>query len=127
MKPKNKLEEITEDLHKQEHIFTEQTELGAVMENLDRDTIDKNTQMSSIDVNTRLTDEEIKACVVFDELRRKKIIPEECQITRQLKRLKISLNGKGREEKVQIVSSDREQKSGTGFGMRLKNLFVPNK
>jgi len=106
-----------------DELIKEKSELGQVMDNLDSDKIDIKTNMSSIDMNTRLSDREIRASLVFDELRRLGLMPSECDITRQLKRLKISMNGEGRKEKVQMVNGERQQRSGGGFMSGFSNLF----
>ena len=118
------LDEKVADMAGKENIFSDDTELGQVMKNLDSDKVDQNTKMSSIDFNSRLTGQEINACLVIDELTRLGILPNEIGLTRQKKRLSVSLEGKGREEKVRIVAGEREQRAGATFGERVKNLFT---
>lgn len=103
--------------------FSEQTEMGEVMKNLDADNLDANTKMSSVDFNTRLDSLEINSILVIDEFMRLGIFPMEAGITRQKKRLAISLKGLGRQEKVRIIAGDREMKSGSSFGEKLSGLF----
>lgn len=104
--------------------LTETTELGQVMGNLDNDVIDEGTRLSSIDFNTRLTGDQIKHIMVIDELIRKGLYPD-MGLTRMIKRLNVSLQGKGREEKVTIVAGERTQRSGTGLLSGLKGFFGP--
>jgi hypothetical protein len=104
----------------------EVTELGAVMDNLDNDTQDVHTKMSNIDFNTRLSKDEINCIMVIDELTRLGILPEDIGITRQKKRLSVSLKGEGRKEKVAIVQGEREHRGGRGIGEKLKGLFTRN-
>ena len=101
----------------------EKTELGEVMQNLDSDTLDRETRMSSIDFNTRLGATEISSIMIIDELTRLGILPQNLGISRQKKRLAVSLDGKGRAEKVQIVQGQREHSSGGGVMGKLSGLF----
>lgn len=103
----------------------EKTELGEVMDNLDSDKIDPSSRMSSIDFNARLSGTEISSIMVIDELTRLGIFPESAGITRQKKRLSVSLNGKGRDEKVEVVRGERSNRSGGGMMEKFGNLFKP--
>lgn len=107
----------------EEVTFKDRSELGEVMDNLDQDTLDPTTKMSTIDFNTRLSETEISAVMIIDELTRLGIFPGEAGLTRQKKRLAVSLQGKGREEKVRIVQGERENRTGTGVMSRLGGLF----
>lgn len=117
------LDEDVSKLEGQERMIQKETELGAVMRNLDSDNIDKETKMSDIDFNARLKETEINACLVFDELVRLKILPEKAGLTRQKKRLSVSRDGLGREEKVRIVAGEREQQSGSRGWGKLTSMF----
>ena len=80
-----------------------------------------------IDFNTRLREGEINNIMIIDEFIRMGLFnPEEMSITRQKKRLSVSLDGKGRDEKVRIVAGERERVSGTGFMNKFKGLFTPH-
>jgi len=114
----DKIENISNEI-----MMKDKSELGEVMDNLDNDTVDTLTAMSSIDFNTRLNRSEINASLVFDELIRLKILPQTIGLTRQKKRLSVSLDGLGREEKVRIIAGKREDESGSSFGNKLSNLF----
>jgi len=122
MKKKNLEESVIQEASA-ENFFKEETELFQVMQNMDSDTVDASTKMSSIDFNARLNSHEIQATLVIDELTRLGILPDNLGLTRQKKRLSISLDGKGREEKVRIVQGEREARAGGGIGDKLKSLF----
>lgn len=117
------LEKNIDDIMNKEHIFTEKSELGEVMTNLDSDVVDSKTKMSSVDFNSRLTNNEVNACLIIDELTRIGILPQAMGLTRQKKRLSVSKDGLGREEKVRIIAGEREQRSGTGMFDGIKNMF----
>ena len=116
------LEDVTENVGK-EVPFEDVTELGQVMDNLDNDVIDDSTGMSKIDFNARLGRDEVRNIIAIDELNRLGIIPS-IALTRQFKRLSVSLDGRGRQEKVEIVQGQREQQSSKGF---LGGLFGSRK
>ena len=117
------LEKNIDELLDKEHIFSDKSELGQVMENLDKDIIDNNTKMSSVDFNARLTNSEVNACLIIDELTRIGILPNASGLTRQKKRLSVSKDGLGREEKVRIIAGEREQRRGGGIFEGIKNMF----
>lgn len=116
---------------------SEQTELGQVMENLDSDKVDDKTGLSTVDFNTRIKGYERGAILINDELQRLGIFTflnsspkpsaNTSSLTRPFKRLSISLDGKGRDEKVQLTQNQREHVSGGSFGERLKGLFTPQR
>lgn len=87
--------------------FKSTSEMGEAFDNLDND--------SFIDMNSRLSDDEISACTVIDELKSLGIFPSEANITKQFKRLKVSLQGKGRQEKVSVVTGTKEKKAPGSF------------
>jgi len=105
--------------------FFDEAELSQVMRQMDTDIVDPDTKMSSIDFNSRLNREEISASLIFDEFVRLGILPSGFGLTRQKKRLSVSLDGKGREEKVAIVNCEREAKAGNSFGSKIASLFKP--
>jgi len=84
--------------------LTPPTELGEALEQLNKDNIDEKTNMTSIDMRTRLSGVEISGVMSIDTLIALKVIPVDClMLTRQKKRLSVSLDGKGRDEIVGIV------------------------
>jgi hypothetical protein len=106
-----------------EQPFVESSELADAMKTLDTDTTDKSL-FSSIDFNARLTSFEINSIMIIDEFQRLGILPSEAALTRNKKRLSVSLQGLGRTEKVQIAQGQREHQSGSGIGDRMRNLFT---
>ena len=108
--------------------FQDKSEVGEVFDNLDRDEELEETRMSHIDFNSRLTSTEIANCITIDELKSLGILPAKARITRQKKRLSVSLAGKGREEKVTIASASRgadlSGRSG-GFMSKIGDFFKP--
>jgi len=117
------LEDSVQNLEELEKQMHEKSEMGEVLENLDSDSLDTDTKMSTVDFNTRLSDPEISACLVIDELTRLHIFPDETGITRQKKRLSVSLQGQGRQEKVAILSADRDFKANKSIGEKIGGLF----
>jgi hypothetical protein len=117
------LEDKVDFMMGQEKPFVEETELGAVMKSMDSDTMDDKTMMSSIDFNSRLSEPQVGACLVIDQLKHMGVLPANINITQGLKRLNVSLGGKGREEKVEIVVGQRAQQSGSGVMGKLGSLF----
>ena len=87
--------------------FKSSSDIGEGFENLDNN--------SHLDMNSRLSGVEISACTIIDQLKTMGVFPEQATITQQFKRLKVSEGGKGRTEKVQIVTGHREQNKPSGF------------
>lgn len=116
---------IDDDIEKESAVtpWKETSELREVMDNLDIDTPD-NTGMSKIDMNTRLTKSEIGGVLVVEELQQLGILPG-VTINKKIKRLKVSQDGKGRGEKVAIVTGEREFRVGGSFMDKLKGLVTP--
>lgn len=114
---------LEEDVSKyaMENKLFDEAELAQVLKKLDEDAIDNVSGLSSIDFNARLTRGEVNASIVTDELVRLGLLRKSVGLSRQKKRLSVSLEGKGREEKVRIVAGEREQRTGGGF---FKNLFT---
>ena len=84
--------------------MTPPTELGEALEQLNKDLIDPITNMTSIDMRTRLSSVEVSSLMSIDTLIALKVIPVDClMLTRQKKRLAVSIEGKGRDEIVNIV------------------------
>ena len=121
MNPKN--DNLDDILNRAEKDLKDKSELGEVMDNLDKDEVDTNTRMSSVDFNARLDPFEISSIMVIDEFKRLNIFPPDADITRQKKRLSVSIGGKGREEKVRIVQGERDNRTGMGVMDRMGGLF----
>lgn len=101
------------------------TELGDTLKNLNDDILDPTTRMSNIDMRTRLGWSEIPSLLCIDSLVSFKFLPTGClMLTRQKKRLNVSLQGKGRDDIVNIVAGKRDQEAqaaGGGFFQGLKD------
>jgi hypothetical protein len=93
------------------------TELGEALKDLDYDDLDPVTRMSGIDMRSRLQIFEINSLWCIDALVAMKFLPSSClTITRQRKRLLVSLSGLGRTEKVQMTVGQREQQAKAANG-----------
>ena len=89
------------------------TELGETLRELNEDQIDPDTRMTSIDTRTRLTPIETRSVLALDSLVGLGVAHSMClAITRQKKRLNISLMGLGRKEMVETVVGKREHDRG---------------
>ena len=103
-------------------------ELSEAMKELNDDTIDATTRMSKIDMRTRLHPFEINSILRVDTLVALKVLPTEClSLTRQKKRLNVSLHGLGRKENVDMAVGKREQDAKTagigGIVEKTKSFF----
>ncbi len=99
--------------------INQSTELGDTLKELNNDTIEDNanTRMSGIDMRARLHPMEISSILALDALVALKIMPVSClAFSRQKKRLSVSLEGKGRDDIVNIVAGKRELDAKTGMG-----------
>ena len=105
-----------------ERHLVDKGEIAHAFDNLDGDVLDDSTRMSTIDFNARLDRQEIDACLVMDELLRLNILPKGISLARQKKRLSVSLDGRGRREKVELFASNNESKNGMSG---LSKLFKP--
>ncbi len=125
MADKNKeLDEIINQIGS-EMPFKEQTEIGQVFENLDKDEQDTDSKMSNIDFNANLTPRDIKNCIIVDEFLAMGILPVGARITRQKKRLSRAEGALGSRQKVEIASAQRgADLSGRSGGM-LSKMFSP--
>lgn len=90
--------------------INEKTDLAETLKQLNDDTIDKDTGMSGIDMRARLSTMEIPAIVQIDNLVGFGVLPDIClNLTRQKKRLSVSLAGLGRREIVKIATRQDEE------------------
>ena len=95
--------------------ITQPTELGETLRELNKDILET-TRMTSIDMRSRLHHVEISFVLQLDSLVALGICPTEClSVTRQKKRLSVSLDGKGRDDIVQVVAGKREMDAKKGF------------
>lgn len=104
----------------------EASELGDSLRELNKDDIEK-SRMSGIDMRARLHYIEVSSILAVDSLVAFKFLPVPClAFTRQKKRLSVSLQGRGRQEIVDIVGGKKEQDAkvaGMNMGDRFKSTF----
>lgn len=105
------------------------SELEGSLEQLNNDLIESDTRMSGIDMRARLHPMEIASVLALDALVQLKVLPSNTLgFSRQKKRLSVSLDGKGRQEIVDIVGGKREQDAKMGgmggFGDRMKQFMT---
>jgi len=77
-------------------------------------------------MRSRLHYAEISSVLALDSLVALKMLPVAClAVSRQKKRLAVSLDGKGRDDMVNVVSGKREQdaKVNGSFGQNIKNFM----
>ena len=106
------------------------TEIGDSLKELNNDNIDVSSRMSGIDMRSRLHHLEISSVLALDALVSLRVLPTRVlAFTRQKKRLAISLNGKGREDIVNIVAGKRDLEANTFTGVkdRIGNFFGQKK
>jgi hypothetical protein len=105
-------------------IIKDRSELGEVMDNLDNDNVNPETKQSPIDFNTRLSETNIPHITIVDSVISIGIYPPFLKnLTGMIKRLKVSKDGLGRQEKVAIVQGQRELNSGNRISSAFANLF----
>lgn len=106
------------------------SELKDSIKELNNDEMERNeTNMSGVDKVARLGMFEQPSILAMDALVMMGMLPQKCMaLTRQKKRLSISLNGEGRKEIVDLVRGKNEQDARKSQGLwdRLKNVIVPN-
>jgi len=98
------------------------SELSETLKQLNDDSLDPHTGMSAIDMKSRINLFERNGVVALDTLVALKVCPRSClSFTRQIKRLNVSLGGKGRSEFVEVVGGQRKHEENKGgFGEWLK-------
>lgn len=111
----------------QQQIINESSQIADTLKELNDDKLDESS-FSSIDTKTRLASHEVSNIVIVDGLVALNFLPAEVSvITRSKKRLAVSLDGKGRQEIVQIAAGMLNREENAGFGDRIKNLFSNQK
>lgn len=94
------------------------TELGDSLKELNMDVIQKGTRMSGIDMRANLHYAEIASVLGVDTLVAFKFLPiNALQFTRQKKRLSVSLDGRGRQQIVEIVAGKQAQDAAKSGGL----------
>lgn len=96
----------------EESNIVESSDLAEVLKQLNLDSIDAKTGMTDIDMRSRLGAVEIPAILTLDSLVSMRVLPAQClQLTRQKKRLAVSLYGQGRREIVKIATAQVENEN----------------
>lgn len=91
------------------------SDIKQIIQEMNRDDINE-INMSSIDMNTRVSSVESGAMTSWDSLIQMCFMPvKSMAITRQKKRINVSLNGQGRQEAVQISQGQRELEQSKGM------------
>ena len=107
-------DEFKAQLLQGQFIGHEPSDLSETFKELNSDIVDAE-QFSSIDTRTRLTASQVPSLVALDLLTQCGVIPNKYnRIGRGVKRLSVSIGGKGREEMVQVVQGINEQKAKEG-------------
>ena len=110
--------------------INETTELGDSLKQLNNDDIEKGFRMSGIDMRTRLQSSEIPPLLAIDYLVGCKVLPiGVLSLTRQKKRIAVSIQGLGRREIVDIVAGkqDRDKAIGSSMIDRVKSWLPGTK
>lgn len=110
-----------------EQDIKETNDLSETIKELNEDKLDLETGMSGIDMRSRLSHFEIPAILQVDTLVALNVLPVEClPLTRQKKRLSVSLGGLGRREIVKIATGRTEDekkdfvKSNSAMGLLMR-------
>ena len=92
-------------------------EMSEVLRIMNEDVIDNNTGMRSIDVKTRINVFERNSLAALDTVAHMHVCKPTI-LTHIMKRLNVSLGGRGREESVRVIVGEREQRGvESGGGM----------
>lgn len=93
------------------------SDMGESLKYLNEDLLDRDDLTSGIDLRSNLSIFEIPAIFVIDSLVRMRFLPISfLSVTRQKKRLNVSVKGVGREQIVNIFRGDREHEEKKGAG-----------
>jgi hypothetical protein len=95
----------------------EPSDMAESLKHMNSDDVNPETKMSDIDMKTRLNDIEHEGLVTVDTLIALQFLPQSLiALTRQSKRLKVSKDGLGRREMIELVGGVRSQEQqGKGF------------
>ena len=100
------------------------TELAETIKEMNSDSIDPDSRMSSIDTKARVNPMQMSAVIALDSLVAMKFLPVSALfITRQMKRLSVSLNGLGRKEMIEAIRGVKDAESKEGFMSKLGGAF----
>lgn len=102
--------------------INQQTELGETLKELNSDTLEMQTRLSGIDMRSRLNYLQVPSMVAFDTIVSLGVLPVRTNIVnRSMMRKSVSLEGKGRQEFVDIVGGKREQEAKSGIFGRMQD------
>ena len=107
----------------------EPTELGDSLKQLNKADIDPETKMSDIDMRTILHPFQVHSLSALEMCISMGMIPKDCiRLPMQIKRNAVSINGRGREQIVQMVAGKRDQDVQKAGGIKgwAKGLFGMN-
>jgi hypothetical protein len=123
------VETIKQQFDKGMQPIIQPTEISESLKELNKDDLEMISRMSGIDLRARLHAFETTHVLALDALVSLGCLPTKClAFTRQKKRLSVSLDGRGREEIVQLVAGKRELEARTGMGgfaEKVKGFFSP--
>jgi hypothetical protein len=81
-----------------------------LLQEINKDELDKDSKMSTIDLMSRLDSVEISNILAIDSLVSMNFLPlDVLKFTRQKKRLSVSKNGEGRKEIIKIFQNHSEE------------------
>lgn len=107
---------------------TKRGDIEASLNELNKDEIDPKTKMTTLDLRSRLHALQIEGMSKWDSVIAFNFLPVMALfVTRTMKRLMVSLDGKGREEMVNITRQNLDKQATGGFGTRLWEAFFPKK
>ncbi len=100
------------------------TEIGESLKELNKDEIESESRMSGIDLRSRLHHAEVPFILALDALVGLGVCHSKMlSFTRQKKRLSVSIDGKGRDDIIDVVAGKNERDAKQGFGDKVKNFF----
>jgi hypothetical protein len=115
-KTDKRTELVQQQFNKDEQDIIQLTELGELSKDMDRDEVDPDSNMSTIDTRARLGAFEMCPVLGLDTLAWMNFLPKKCTaLTREKKRLSVSLDGMGRKERVEMAVGKREQDQKKGL------------
>lgn len=104
----------------------EPVEWAEVLKVINSDKVDTDTRMTEADFKSILDISVFGAYLSYDTLMVLRFLPQVASfLTRQGKRLSVSVNGQGRKDNVNILRGLQEEKQATTFGEKVSNMFKP--
>ena len=123
------IERVNQQLGDDSRELVQPTDMGEVIGNLKEDKLDESTGMSSVDFISNLHPLEVPSLIGIDTLVGFSILPRQClNLTRQVKRLRVSQGARGREDIVRCVTGERDHQQASAMGGggvidRIKGFF----